>query len=68
MTAKRQVLLNRTSYKRKGGHGGAGVNLKQRNLVDLLARTLQCRKGCKAMFREDNYRDKHERDFHDERA
>ena len=60
----RRVLLGRTSYKRKGGLSGTGVNLKQRHLVDLLARTLQCRKGCSAMFQEEPYREKHERDFH----
>jgi hypothetical protein len=37
-------------------------------LSRLLARTLKCRKGCGCTFREEHYRLKHEREFHDERA
>ena len=63
MTARKHILLNRTSYKRKGGMAGIGVNFKKRKMVDLLARTIGCR-HCSAMFQEELYRDKHERDFH----
>ena len=61
----RKVLLGRTSYKRKGGMAGIGVNFKKRKMVNMLSRTVKC-SHCSAMFQEELYRDKHERDFHDE--